>query len=104
MKRMSAMSVGLAAVLFGLLLYLPVTAVDALAVERVTGVVQDWAPERGYIVLAGKRYELHEGFGVVDEAGYTVPIEHVKVGALIRVTLEMNAVLVIMLVQDESVQ
>lgn len=104
MRQLKTMSGGLAALLCGLLLCLPVTTVDAHVVERVTGVVQDWAPERGYIVLGGKRYELGEGFGVVDEAGYAVPVERVKVGALIRVTEEAGTVLEVVLLQGGSAQ
>lgn len=62
----------------------PVAEVQALYVPEVAGTVQDWAPERGYFVVDGVRYEFGEDVSIVDEAGGVLPNQQVAVGSRVK--------------------
>jgi hypothetical protein len=54
-------------------------------VEQITGIVQDWSPERGYVVVDGVRYQTSDDVQLVDESGMPISLSILRIG--IRVSL-----------------
>lgn len=78
----------------------PVSEVQAVYVPEVAGTVQDWAPERGYLVVNGVRYELGEDISIVDEAGRVLPTGQVAVGSRVKFANYNGTAYTIVLVTD----
>lgn len=70
-------------------------------VERITGVVQDWSAEGGFLVVDGVRYEFGPGIYLVDENGLSVPFSQLNVGARVSLLEHHGAVIEIALVREE---
>lgn len=78
----------------------PVAEVQAVYVPEVAGTVQDWAPDRGYLVVDGVRYALGDNLSVVDEAGRVLSTGQVVVGARVKFANYNGTVFTIVIVTD----
>ena len=83
--RLNHISVVLA-IFVGALLLAGVSAAraDVPIAPEISGVVQDWRPESGYMVVEGVRYEFASDLLVRSDKGPGLPINSVKVGDRIR--------------------
>lgn len=77
---------------------------DVPEAPEITGVVQDWRADPGYMVVGGVRYEFADSFVVLSEAGQPLPAELVEVGARVRFTGIGGTVDTVILLSDGTRQ
>lgn len=99
------LAVGILALVAALLAGVPDTArADVPEAPEMSGAVQDWRADPGYMVVDGVRYEFGDDFLLLSEGGQPLPKDAVRVGAQVRFWSHDGVVETVILVSDGTRQ
>lgn len=73
----------------------------AIPVDRITGIVQDWSAEQGYVVVDGVRYRTSDDLYLVDESGLPIPLSRLNIGTRVSLVEYDGVVYALALVHEE---
>lgn len=77
-----------------------VARADVPVAPEISGTVQDWRPDSGYMVVDGVRYRFGEDFFLRSDRGPGLPLESIRVGDRVRFASYDGVVEVVTLVTD----
>jgi hypothetical protein len=80
------------------------TRADVPVAPEISGTVQDWRPESGYMVVDGVRYRFGEDFVLRSDRGPGLPLESLRVGDRVRFASYDGVVEVVTLVTESTRQ